>query len=196
MVGPEFRIVALLAASWWVVGGFGRTALAKEPAKQARRALPALLTLESPGLSANQHSYLQREIAENGSRMRRAKRTGRLTYPVGPKGVRLDGRQAAFHDKRDSVMFFWSPQVTLDRKRECLVRKAQSSKTQRCLQESEGRTVAYDEVWEDMAPSGAWGRVYWKEGKFALAVAFEDDDLSMVFEQDWCVAASRCPVEP
>jgi hypothetical protein len=87
------------------------------------------------------------------------------------------------------------PQLALDRKHDCLVPKNPAG-IPKCVSEDQGRTVVYDEVWEDVPPSDAWGRVYWKEGRFVIAIAFRDDDLTMVFERDWCTAAARCVAEP
>jgi len=168
----------------------------KQKPRSSTTARTDLLGLGSPGLSQEQREYLERETAENGLRIQRAKRTGQFTYGVGPKGVGVGGGTVAFHDKRDFVIFFWDPQLKLDRKRDCLVSKSHGKSGASCIPESRGRTVAYDEIWEDVPPSGAWGRSYWKDGRFAVAVAFEDDDLSMVFERDWCVAAVRCAAEP
>lgn len=193
MARAAFTISTFLVALS-LLHGAGGIALAKQGRKQARSVGATLLSLESPGLSDEQRKYLDGGLAESG--MRRTKRAGRLTYLVGPKGVRLDGRQVTFHDKRDSIMFFMNPQLALDRKRDCLSPRSSDLRTPKCIPEGEGRTVVYDEVWEDVPPSDIWGRVYWKVGKFVLAVAFRDDDLTMVFERDWCVAAATCTAEP
>lgn len=184
--------ITIFLAGLTLLRGVGHSEQARRQTDSARA---ALLSLQSPGLSEEQRKYLGGEIAENGIPRRRAKRKGTFIYGVGPKGVILDGHLVAFHDKRDFTMFFWDPQLKLDRKRDCLVPKNQPEGGAKCIPESRGRAVAYDEIWEDVPPSdssGPWERSYWKDGEFVVAVVFENDNLTMVFERDWCVVAGRC----
>lgn len=150
------------------------------------------LNNRSAGLSSEQKRFLDSLIDdEEADSLKRIKAKGTLIYPRLPKGLFV-----RFGDHRDFVMMvnrtdqsFPRGKPVIDRKKNCL----RYARERACLVAKDGVAVEFDEIWEDWPPiGGVWARSYWRAGRFVCEMTFDDSEVTMIRERDWCTARGRC----